>query len=159
MQIVISNGLANFVTTFSDLAVTVTFGNFSKEFENFLWNILVSMMSKVNIRQSTADFWQSWSKFLSFTRGFYSILSTSLLKLPEISNNWFWLGCSNICKSISSDILTEMKNKSFEKLDLKDTRQKFSHIVMRVPSNTFYAIKSSSECLKKFPNFIVLWCN
>ena len=35
-QIVISNGLANFVTTFSDLAVTVTFGNFSKEFENFL---------------------------------------------------------------------------------------------------------------------------
>ena len=104
-QIVISNGLANFVTTFSDLAVTVTFGNFSKEFENFLWNILVSMMSKVNIRQSTADFWQSWSKFLSFTRGFYSILSTSLLKLPEISNNWFWLGCSNICKSISSDIL------------------------------------------------------
>ena len=105
MQIVISNGLANFVTTFSDLAVTVTFGNFSKEFENFLWNILVSMMSKVNIRQSTADFWQSWSKFLSFTRGFYSILSTSLLKLPEISNNWFWLGCSNICKSISSDIL------------------------------------------------------
>ena len=106
MQIVISNGLANFVTTFSDLAVTVTFGNFSKEFENFLWNILVSMMSKVNIRQSTADFWQSWSKFLSFTRGFYSILSTSLLKLPEISNNWFWLGCSNICKSISSDILS-----------------------------------------------------
>ena len=55
--------------------------------------------------------------------------------------------------------LTEMKNKSFEKLDLKDTRQKFSHIVMRVPSNTFYTIKSSSECLKKFPNFIVLWCN
>ena len=47
--------------------------------------------------------------------------------------------------------LTEMKNKSFEKLDLKDTRQKFSHIVMRVPSNTFYTIKSSSECLKSLP--------
>ena len=55
-QIVISKGLANFVTIFSDLAFIVTFGNFDKELVNFGWNALVTMMFKINIRQSTADF-------------------------------------------------------------------------------------------------------
>ena len=55
-QIVISKGLANFVTIFSDLAFIVTFGNFDKELVNFWWNALVTMMFKINIRQSTADF-------------------------------------------------------------------------------------------------------
>ena len=77
-QIVISNVLANFVTIFVYLAVIITFGNFKKKLENFEWHNLLTMMSKVNIRQSTADFWQSWPKFLSFARGFYSILSTFL---------------------------------------------------------------------------------
>ena len=56
LKIVISNVFANFVTIFSYLAVIITFGNFKKKLENFEWHNLLTMMSKVNIRQSTADF-------------------------------------------------------------------------------------------------------